>query len=79
MTDDKHWGLPTDEDWDNAHNLLSFLKYFYVAILRVLGSYYVTANDYFHMVYGIGIKINSHISSEDSSFKEMAIRMKKKA
>nr|XP_019707766.1 zinc finger BED domain-containing protein RICESLEEPER 1-like [Elaeis guineensis] len=77
MTDDKHWGLPTDEDWDNTHNLLPFLKYFYDATLRASGSHYVTTNDYFHMVYGIGIKINSHISSEDSSFKEMAIRMKK--
>ncbi|XP_031255800.1 zinc finger BED domain-containing protein RICESLEEPER 2-like [Pistacia vera] len=41
---EKSWGLPMPSDWEYARYLLSFLKVFYDATLRVLGSLFVIGN-----------------------------------
>ena len=50
-------GLPTEEDWEYARCLLPFLRGFYTSTLRISGSLYVTSNNYFHEVFGIGAMI----------------------
>nr|KAJ0194742.1 hypothetical protein LSAT_V11C700367090 [Lactuca sativa] len=46
--------LPKEEDWEHVRCMLPFLKGFYTSTLRISGSLYVTSNNYFHEVFGIG-------------------------
>ncbi|OMO76733.1 putative Zinc finger, BED-type [Corchorus olitorius] len=54
-------GLPTATDWDNARAMLPFLEAFYDSPLKLSRSLYVTSNEYFHTIFGIGMHINDKI------------------
>ena len=49
--------LPTKQDWDNCRMLVKFLKLFYNATNRFLGSLYVTSNCFFDEMVMIRNKI----------------------
>ena len=71
-------GLVNDTDWLNVSSLLSFLKIFYDATLRLSGSRYVTSNDYIHEIFGIGSVISGFTRHPDHSICSMASKMLKK-
>ncbi|XVF20903.1 hypothetical protein REPUB_Repub12eG0043500 [Reevesia pubescens] len=58
-------GCPTETDWEHARSMLPFLKAFYDSTLRISGSLYVTSNDYFHDMFGIGMRINDNLYKMD--------------
>ncbi|XP_039011378.1 zinc finger BED domain-containing protein RICESLEEPER 1-like [Hibiscus syriacus] len=78
LSSSKMKGLPTDLDWDHARALLPFLRAFYDATLKLSGSSYVTSNYYFHIVFGIGMRINDKLNDPNSSIKLMASNMREK-
>ncbi|KAL4577940.1 hypothetical protein LXL04_014055 [Taraxacum kok-saghyz] len=59
-------------------SMRNHLGRFYASTLRISGSLYVTSNNYFHEVFGIGAMIKKKMSTTDESFKKMAARMKAK-
>ncbi|CAN1289650.1 Zinc finger BED domain-containing protein RICESLEEPER 1 [Linum perenne] len=71
-------GPPLETDWVYVKSLLPFQKSFYDATLRVSGSLYVTCNEFFHLVFGIGAMLNDLVKSTNESTKFMAQRMKLK-
>ncbi|CAN1783011.1 Putative AC transposase [Linum perenne] len=73
----KSKGTPLDTDWIYVKSLLPFLKSFYDATLRV-SSLYVTCNECFHLVFGIGAMLNDLVNSTNESTKFMDQRMKLK-
>ncbi|XP_031264918.1 zinc finger BED domain-containing protein RICESLEEPER 2-like [Pistacia vera] len=75
---DRSRGLPMSTDWEYAHYLLSFLKVFYDATLRVSGSLYVTSNAYMREIIGVRLKISTWCKSPDLGLRNMATRMKVK-
>ncbi|GAV75760.1 hypothetical protein CFOL_v3_19236, partial [Cephalotus follicularis] len=58
--------------------IVTFLKYFFDAIVCTSGSLYDIANSYFNKVYGVYLKLIDSIYSEDLSRSLMASRMKGK-
>ena len=54
--------LPTKQDWDNCRVLVKFLKLFYNATKRFLGSLYVTSNYFFDEMVVIQNKIKQLIN-----------------
>ncbi|CAN1135792.1 Zinc finger BED domain-containing protein RICESLEEPER 2 [Linum perenne] len=74
----KSKGTPMETDWVYVKSLLPFLKSFYDATSKVSGSLYVTCNEFFHLVFGTGAKLNDLVNSTDESTKFMAQRMKLK-
>ncbi|XP_039033871.1 zinc finger BED domain-containing protein RICESLEEPER 1-like [Hibiscus syriacus] len=78
LSSSKMKGLPTDLDWEHARALLPFLRAFYDATLKLSGSSYVTSNYYFHVVFGIGMRINDKLNDSNSSIKLMASNMREK-
>ncbi|KAE8736029.1 hypothetical protein F3Y22_tig00000218pilonHSYRG00217 [Hibiscus syriacus] len=78
LSSSKMKGLPTDLDWEHARALLPFLRAFYDATLKLSGSSYVTSNYYFHVVFGIGMRINDKLNDPNSSIKLMASNMREK-
>ncbi|KAE8691872.1 hypothetical protein F3Y22_tig00110865pilonHSYRG00228 [Hibiscus syriacus] len=71
-------GLSIDLDWEHARALLPFLRAFYDATLKMSGYSYVTRNYYFHVVFGIGLRINDKLNDPNSSIKLMASNMRQK-
>ncbi|CAN1291149.1 Zinc finger BED domain-containing protein RICESLEEPER 2 [Linum perenne] len=62
-------GTPLETDWIYVKSLLPFLKSLYDATLRVSGSLYVTCNEFFHLVFGIGAMLNDLVNSTNESDK----------
>ncbi|KAL3515391.1 hypothetical protein ACH5RR_022293 [Cinchona calisaya] len=71
-------GLPTESDWEYAHNLLLFLKVFCETIERLSGSHYITGNQYMIEIYAIGFLLTSLIEGSDMGVSMMASNKKKK-
>ncbi|XP_023750324.2 zinc finger BED domain-containing protein RICESLEEPER 2-like [Lactuca sativa] len=71
-------GLPNEEDWEHVRCMLPFLRGFYTSTLHISGSLYVTRNNYFHEVFGIGAMIKKKMITSDDGFKKMATKMKEK-
>ncbi|XVE95971.1 hypothetical protein REPUB_Repub02eG0181400 [Reevesia pubescens] len=71
-------GCPTKINKEHARSMLTSLKVFYDSTLRISSSLYVTSNDYFRVVFGIGMRINDKFQDSNSSIKVIATRMKEK-
>nr|KAJ0216304.1 hypothetical protein LSAT_V11C300142670 [Lactuca sativa] len=71
-------GLPNEEDWEHVRCMLPFLRGFYTSTLRISGSLYVTSNNYFREVFGIGAMIKKKMITSDDGFKKMAAKMMEK-
>ncbi|CAN1279080.1 Zinc finger BED domain-containing protein RICESLEEPER 2 [Linum perenne] len=71
-------GTPLETNWVYVKSLLPFLKSFYDVTLKVSGSLYVTCNEFFHLVFGIGAMLNDLVNSINEGTKFMAQRMKPK-
>nr|KAJ0200761.1 hypothetical protein LSAT_V11C600328200 [Lactuca sativa] len=50
-------GLPNEKDYEHVRYMLPLLRGFYTYTLYISGSLYVTNNNYFHEVFGIGAMI----------------------
>ena len=71
-------GVPTWEDWQNAKVLARFLKKFYIATKKLLGSSYVASNGYVHDIVGILTCMNDWANESDPYVKSMCRKMKEK-
>ncbi|KAE8663456.1 hypothetical protein F3Y22_tig00112968pilonHSYRG00037 [Hibiscus syriacus] len=78
LSSSKMKGLPTDLDWEHARALFPFLGAFYDATLKMSSFSYVTSNYYFHVVFGIEMRINDKLNDPNSSIKLMASNMREK-
>jgi hypothetical protein len=68
-------GPPNYDDWERIRTFLKFLKLFYDATLRLLGSLYVTSNTYWQEICGIQMHIKSYCDNSDYVLGFMAERM----
>ncbi|KAJ8430599.1 hypothetical protein Cgig2_001684 [Carnegiea gigantea] len=60
------------------NTFLAFLKILYDALLKLLGSWYVTDNFYAPKLHGIGWTISSFLTHEDEGIRHLAKKMKLK-
>lgn len=72
-------GSPSNEDWDCIRHMVTFLRIFYDATLRLSDSLYVTKNMYLQEILGIGVMIsNKGDRASDPRLRKVALSMKKK-
>ncbi|CAL5414902.1 unnamed protein product [Camellia sinensis] len=80
-TGKKTRGPPTKDDWNKCRMFVKFLRLFYHATRRFLGSLYVTSNCLFDEMFVIQTKIRQLVkkdSKEDQLLSSMAKSMKEK-
>ena len=65
-------GVPHEEDWKKIGTSLSFLKIFYDATLKLLGSHYAIDNSHFLEIYGIWWTISYFLTHDDERIRNMA-------
>ncbi|XP_059431483.1 zinc finger BED domain-containing protein RICESLEEPER 2-like [Corylus avellana] len=66
---------PTCADWSRIKIFLKFLKLFYDATIRILGSLYCTSNMYFQEICGIQMHLQEYIDNGDYVWSAMAEKM----
>lgn len=71
-------GDPIKMEWKQVTSFFPFLKKFYVAILKLSSSHYVTCNAYVNKKFGVGLVIPKQCHNEDESIGQMASQMKLK-
>jgi hypothetical protein len=69
---------PTFFDWNRIKIFLKFLKLFYDAIMRILGSLYCTSNMYFQEICEIQMHLQEYIDNGDHVLSSIAERMMEK-
>lgn len=71
-------GAPSDADWENARNLIEYLKIFSDVTTKISGSKYVTSNIFFSELVKMQATITRICLSQDEQKKKMATSMKAK-
>lgn len=71
-------GLMSEEDWLTMGSLHDFLENFYIIMLHISGSKYVTSNTYFHEVNCIQTLLLQWSKSENTFLLNMSIKMSAK-
>ncbi|KAL4016504.1 hypothetical protein IC575_024156 [Cucumis melo] len=74
----KRIGPPSNFDWKNVEVFVMFLKVFYNVTNKISGSLYVTANSFFHEMWGINDLLISWSNEHNSILRNMTINMKSK-
>ncbi|KAL4013587.1 hypothetical protein IC575_025759 [Cucumis melo] len=74
----KKIGPPSNYDWKNVEVFVMFLKVFYNVTNKISGSLYVTANSFFHEMWGINDLLIGWSNEHNSILRNMAINMKSK-
>ncbi|XP_028065061.1 zinc finger BED domain-containing protein RICESLEEPER 2-like [Camellia sinensis] len=69
---------PNEFDWKKYRLFLRFLKLFYLATKKFVGSLFVTSNAFYEEMFVIERKINQLILEEDDTLSTMAKTMKQK-
>ncbi|KAI8552595.1 hypothetical protein RHMOL_Rhmol06G0278900 [Rhododendron molle] len=78
MIDPYYNTCPSEEEWNIAEKIARFLEPFFHITTLFSGSYYPTANLYFHSVWRIQVRILKELESEDQVIQAMAKVMKEK-
>lgn len=78
MIDPYYNTCPSEEEWNIAEKIARFLEPFFHITTLFSGSYYPTANLYFHSVWRIQVRILKELESEDQIIQAMAKVMKEK-
>ncbi|KAG5538656.1 hypothetical protein RHGRI_019276 [Rhododendron griersonianum] len=78
MIDPYYNTCPLEEEWNIAEKIARFLEPFFHITTLFSGSYYPTANLYFHSVWRIQVRILKELESEDQIIQAMAKVMKEK-
>ncbi|KAG5553175.1 hypothetical protein RHGRI_011145 [Rhododendron griersonianum] len=78
MIDPYYNTCPSEEEWNIAEKIARFLEPFFHITTLFSGSYYPTANLYFHSVWRIQVRIFKELESEDQIIQAMAKVMKEK-
>ncbi|KAL7166879.1 hypothetical protein ACSBR2_037529 [Camellia fascicularis] len=71
-------GPPNEAVWNNCRVFLKFLRLFYNATKRFLGSLYVTSNCFYDEMFVIQNKIEQLMKKDDTLLSTMAVKMKAK-
>ncbi|KAA0039559.1 zinc finger BED domain-containing protein RICESLEEPER 2-like [Cucumis melo var. makuwa] len=69
---------PSNSDWKNVEVFVMFFKVFYNVTNKISGSLYVTANSFFHEMWGNNDLLVGWSNEHNSTLRMMAINMKSK-
>jgi hAT family C-terminal dimerisation region/Domain of unknown function (DUF4413) len=71
----KGFGAPSASDWRNIEKNAVFLKHFYHLTIRISGSFYVTANTFFHEIINVECLLRNLRASNDVELSAMTNKM----